>query len=185
MATTYFSSHPGKVALLGSGPLPLTATFVVDQGHKVGKEISVLCVDWMEDRIKKSERVCRKLGDYPSIRFQVADISVGPEDLAEFDLVYCVALVGTTQEEKQNLFLSVAKRMREGAILITRSTFALKTLAYPVSRIRDSNLKVVLNNTDIMLCQALNILEKDLPAWIQPVTVVKSYGVPGVSLNVS
>ncbi len=133
VASTLLSSYPRRVALLGSGPLPLTATFLTDRAKEAGKQMSVLCVDWIEDRIRQSEKVCRKLGDYPEIHFQVADIRWGPKDLTEFDVVYCVALVGTSQQEKQELFLSVAARMKQGAILISRSTFSLKTLAYPVS----------------------------------------------------
>lgn len=140
VASTILSHVPNNIALLGSGPLPLTATFLLDRAKEAGKDMSVLCVDWIEERIQQSERVCRKLGDYPGIRFQVTDIHSGPKDLTGFDVVYCVALVGSTPQEKQALFLSVARRMKEGAILISRSTFSLKTLAYPVSRTSEPSL---------------------------------------------
>ncbi len=39
--------------------------------------------------------------------------------------------------------------------------------------------------TSLMLFKAINISETKLPAWVQPVTTVKSHGVPGVSLNAS
>ena len=133
VARTVLSFFPRHVALLGSGPLPLTATFIVDRANEAGEQVSVLCVDKVKERIQQSERVCRQLGDYRSIHFQVTDILTGPEDLSEFDVVYCVALVGSTPGEKQALLLSIAERMKEGGILISRSTSSLKKLAYPVS----------------------------------------------------
>ncbi|KAF4160816.1 hypothetical protein CNMCM6936_003771 [Aspergillus lentulus] len=50
---------------------------------------------------------------------------------SEYDAVYFAALVGSMCEEKESLLLGVVSRMRKGAILITRSTYSLKQLAYP------------------------------------------------------
>lgn len=53
------------------------------------------------------------------------------KDLAEFDVVYLAALVGLSRADKERIVLSVAGRMRPGALLVARSAWGLRTCLYP------------------------------------------------------
>lgn len=132
--STVLKYFPERIAILGSGPLPITAMSIADRAREVGRNLYVLNVDCVKTRVQQSMEVCHKLEGYSNLHHQVADVRDAPEDLREFDAIYFAALVGSTREEKEDLLLSVVGRMRKGAILITRSSHSLKTLMYPVSQ---------------------------------------------------
>lgn len=130
--STVLDRLPEKVAMLGSGPMPMTAIGIVDRARKLGQQISVLAVDVDASRIRKSSDLLHFIGGYDDVYHLVADVATGPESLHEFDAVYFAALIGSTAEEREDLLLSVAGRMRQGTVLITRAAAGLKTIVYPV-----------------------------------------------------
>jgi len=58
--------------------------------------------------------------------------------LEDTDVVYLAALVGSTQLEKEKLLVGVASRMKAGSLLLVRSAHGLRTLLYPVRRMKTS-----------------------------------------------
>lgn len=85
-----------------------------------GGHILLLLVERHAHRVEQSQQVLQKLGGdrYATvIRHQVADVG-DPDgvDLRDYDAVYFAILLGSTQEEKERLLLSVVSRMRKGAV---------------------------------------------------------------------
>lgn len=52
-------------------------------------------------------------------------------DLTAYDVVYLAALVGCSQVEKEGVLVSVVSRMRDGGILVVRSSHGLRGVLYP------------------------------------------------------
>ena len=98
------------------------------QGH------AVTGIDRDERAIEASTRLCQRLGFSDremAFRCESAD-DPAARDLTPFDLVYLAALVGDTQQAKEDLLLAVANRMQPGALLLIRSAWGLRTFLYPV-----------------------------------------------------
>jgi nicotianamine synthase len=83
--------------------------------------------------LEQSKRVYEALGLLDDLTFEAGDVRAAPKDLSSFDVVYFNATLGTSTREKEDMMLDVARRMRPGALVLTRSTYSLKTMAYPVS----------------------------------------------------
>ena len=152
-----------RIAFIGSGPLPLTPLCLMQalerevfQGggggggsvplaakrtsfptirHVLNPEICN--IDRDARAIEASTRLCQRLGFSDremAFRCEAAgDPAAG--DLTSFDLVYLAALVGDTQQAKEDLLLAVADRMQPGALLLIRSAWGLRTFLYPVRSI--------------------------------------------------
>lgn len=54
-------------------------------------------------------------------------------NLSEFDVVYLAALVGCGQSDKETVVQRVVTQMREGALVVIRTSWGLRGLLYPVS----------------------------------------------------
>ena len=54
-----------------------------------------------------------------------------PPSLRDIDVVYLAALVGSSQFQKEVLVQKVVSRMREGALLVIRTSWGLRGLLYP------------------------------------------------------
>jgi hypothetical protein len=54
-------------------------------------------------------------------------------DLRDYDVVYLAALVGCGQIEKEAVVRRVVAQMREGALVVIRTSWGLRGLLYPVS----------------------------------------------------
>lgn len=137
--------HPRKIAFVGSGPLPLTpicllkalkeealSGCVSPKDHLPGP--AIINVDRDEKAIATSSNLITKLG----IPNEEMDHYCGSADsesqsLTSCDVVYLAALVGVTQVDKEKIALSIAARMRPGALLVIRSSWGLRTCLYPVS----------------------------------------------------
>jgi ubiquinone/menaquinone biosynthesis C-methylase UbiE len=123
------------VAILGAGALPETAIWIADWARANGKRIHVHNVEIVPDRLELSRQVYEALGELheSDVSFQVGNARDSPSDLGGFDAVYFNATIGSTVLEKESILLDVVSRMRKGAHMVTRSTYSLKTMAYPVS----------------------------------------------------
>lgn len=51
-------------------------------------------------------------------------------DLREYDVVYLAALVGMSQEQKEEITLRVASTMRPGSLLVVRSAAGIRKCLY-------------------------------------------------------
>lgn len=129
---------PQSVAILGSGALPETSIWISDWAADHGTQIHVRNVELVQDRLELSRGVHQALGlldqaSNASVSFETGDARTAPSDLSGYDAVYFNATVGSTVEEKESILLDVVGRMKKGAHMVTRSTYSLKTMAYPVS----------------------------------------------------
>ncbi|KAH6634505.1 Nicotianamine synthase [Chaetomium sp. MPI-SDFR-AT-0129] len=127
---------PQSVAILGSGALPETSIWITDWAAAHGTQIHVHNVELVPDRLELSRGVHQALGlldqsSNASVSFETGDARNAPSDLSVYDAVYFNATVGSTVEEKESILLDVVSRMRKGAHMVTRSTYSLKTMAYP------------------------------------------------------
>ena len=125
----------GSIAVLGSGPLPLTSICISQAlESRGGRPVWIHNIDRDPSAVTKSSRLCRALGHMEkSMSFHCADAVSETLGLDQFDAVYLAALVGTSYGQKHDVISSVAKRMRPGALLVVRSAHSLRSLLYPVS----------------------------------------------------
>lgn len=123
-----------KFAILGSGPLPLTAICIADalQQAKCGPAY-IYNVDRDPLAIAQSSKLCCALGyTEQTISFHCANAQADTLDLCHSDVVYLAALAGMCCEQKQAIVSAVVKRMRAGALLVLRTAHSLRGLLYPV-----------------------------------------------------
>jgi nicotianamine synthase len=130
------SQPPSKFAFLGCGPLPMTSLCILEQleKEKNHKPVFILNIDLDANAIAMASKVSRQLGYSETSMDFLCDRAGGDQnDLEDFDVVYLAALVGSTSEEKREIFHAVLSRMRLGAVLVIRTAHALRSLLYPVS----------------------------------------------------
>lgn len=121
-----------SIAVIGSGPLPLTGLGLTGMLFDTPTNIRVLNIDRELDAIEAAETLCNRLGSkLKGMEFLCADAG-SSLCLAEFDAVYLAILVGNTQQEKELLLKNLTSKMRPGALLIVRGTTKLKRLMYSV-----------------------------------------------------
>ncbi|KAK8105764.1 uncharacterized protein PG998_003764 [Apiospora kogelbergensis] len=146
-------TRPRKIAFVGSGPLPLTPICLL----KALKEDTLFdCASPKEDRqgpviinIDRNEKAVAtasnligRLGISPNEMQHCCDSADSEaQNLSSCDVVYLAALVGVTQLEKEQIALSIAARMRPGALLVIRSSWGLRRCLYPEFDATTSNLR--------------------------------------------
>ncbi|TVY26502.1 putative nicotianamine synthase [Lachnellula hyalina] len=124
---------PRQIAFVGSGPLPLTSLCLLSSLNENSPktliqsllsylpswlnptaperpEVSILNIDNNASALRQSEWLCMKLGKM---------------------VVYLAALVGASQPEKETLVQKVVGQMKEGALLVIRTSWGLRSLLYP------------------------------------------------------
>lgn len=117
----------GRVAFIGSGPLPLTAFLLAGEGAHIDN------VDRDPAALAASRRVASALG-VTGLGFVQLDAGASGQpglDLAGYGLVVLAALVGRTPGEKARVLAHLAESMAPGAVLVVRSARGLRTLLYP------------------------------------------------------
>ena len=114
----------GRVAFIGSGPLPLTAFLLAGTGARVDN------LDRDAGALTASRRVADALG-VSGLAFVHADATAPGTALDGYDLVVLAALVGRTPAEKARVIARLAEAMAPGSILLVRSARGLRTLLYP------------------------------------------------------
>lgn len=132
---------PGKIAFIGSGPLPLSSlclSHALSNGHAAHKQtqtqlITVLNIDNNPQAISQSSALVKSLGTKAKgMQFLCREAGTSPLNLKAFDIVYLAALVGMTQEEKERVLIHVVRGMRVSTLLVIRTAHGLRSLLYPV-----------------------------------------------------
>lgn len=114
-----------RVAVVGSGPLPLTALLLARNGARVDN------LDRNPAALADSRRVADALG-VGGLGFVAADVGGAADvDLAPYGLVVLAALAGPTPGEKARAIRHLGHGMAPGALLLVRSARGLRTLLYP------------------------------------------------------
>lgn len=120
---THSGGAPTSVAVLGCGPLPLTAL-----GYADALGCPVVGLDRDAAAVRLARQVTAQVGA-AGVRFEQADAAdVG---LIGYDVVVLAALVGDTPSAKTAILEQIAGAMRPGAMLLARSARGLRTLLYP------------------------------------------------------
>lgn len=117
------SAAPTSVAVLGCGPLPLSAV-----GYAASLGVPVVGVDRDPLAVDRARRVADRI-DARTVRFEQADAS--DACLSAHDAVVLAALVGETPSAKTEILRHLGRSMRPGALLLARSARGLRTLLYP------------------------------------------------------
>lgn len=117
---------PRRVAVLGSGPLPLTG---IELAYR--HRLPVVLVDRDARALDAGDALVRALGLTDRMTGVRADVGVDPPDLRDCDLVVHGALVGSDAAEKHAALASISASMRPGAYLVVRSAVGLRALLYP------------------------------------------------------
>ncbi|KAL2231297.1 nicotianamine synthase-like [Sesamum indicum] len=124
-------SNPGRVAFVGSGPLPLTSivlashhlTSTVFHNYDIDASANSMAMKLVESHPNLSKRM----------EFHTTDImNVSAAALKDYDVVFLAALVGMEIEEKIHVIKHLAKHMAPGAILMLRSAHGARAFLYPV-----------------------------------------------------
>jgi hypothetical protein len=120
---THSGGVPTSVAVLGCGPLPLSAL-----GYADALGCPVVGLDRDPAAVTLARQVAARIGA-AGVRFEQADAAdVG---LTGYDAVVLAALVGETPSAKAAILDRLAGAMRPGAMLLARSARGLRTLLYP------------------------------------------------------
>ncbi|MFP5020821.1 nicotianamine synthase family protein [Pseudonocardia phyllosphaerae] len=124
--------RPGRVVLLGSGPLPLTGLVLAT---RYGAE--VLHVDRDADAVAAGSAMAAATCMDAGVRSLVADLEAPTLDdelvteLGHADVVLVGALVGADAAAKAEVVARLAAVVGSGAHLLVRSAHGLRTLLYP------------------------------------------------------
>lgn len=108
-----------RVAFAGSGPLPLSALLL----HEAGAVVTAIDID-ADANAAAARWLEATLGASP-IEFDTADIAAIPS-LAEFDVVFLAALVGSDVEAKTAILRQLGGSMRPNALLVARSAMGMR-----------------------------------------------------------
>uniref|UniRef100_A0A6N2KUA9 Nicotianamine synthase n=1 Tax=Salix viminalis TaxID=40686 RepID=A0A6N2KUA9_SALVM len=125
----HHTNVPGKVAFVGSGPLPLTS-IVLARNHLTTTSFHNYDIDLLQ--LKALQLVTSHPDLSSRMFFHTTDIMKVTSELQEFDVVFLAALVGMDKEEKVKVIDHLAKQMAPGAILMLRSAHGARAFLYPV-----------------------------------------------------
>ncbi|KAM0850109.1 hypothetical protein ACQ4PT_053304 [Festuca glaucescens] len=131
------AAAPGRVAFIGSGPLPFSSLFLATN-HLRGTRFDNY------DRCGASNDRARRLvaAAEEDVRarmaFHTADVAdLTAEELGAYDVLFLAALVGMASEEKAEAIAHLGKRMADGAALVVRSAHGARAFLYPVVELDD------------------------------------------------
>lgn len=123
-----------KIAFIGSGAMPLTSLCLIGRLTGMPTNINILNIDRDAEALELSKTICKRLGNKAQgMEFSLAEAGSSLE-LDDFDAVYLAALVGNTQEQKEDVLEQVTSKMRPGALLVTRGGMKLRSLMYTVRK---------------------------------------------------
>ena len=118
-------SNSSRVAMIGSGPLPLTAWFLWRQ---TGAMVDL--VDVAPAALVQSRELARAIA-WPVGECLLADgAAVALPDNA-YDVVYVAGLAGDSAEAKQQIIDNILLALRPSGRIIVRGAHGAKTLLYP------------------------------------------------------
>ncbi|KAK5660044.1 hypothetical protein OQA88_13513 [Cercophora sp. LCS_1] len=140
------NSIPQKIAFFGSGPMPLSSLCLLDwmksadpsigltlDGRRdADRPIEVHNIDLDQQAIERSRNLCLALGPKGEGMHFFCDYAGSEnQDLSTFDVVYMAALVGRSQELKEDIICKIAKQMKQGAFMVIRSARGMRVCLYP------------------------------------------------------
>lgn len=117
---------PGRVAMVGSGPLPLSGLFLAEE-----HDSEVLLIDRDGDCLVLGSQLLDALGLGSRFQELCADPATDDLDLTGCETVLLAALVGADDLEKRDCLRRTAAAMRPGTHLMVRSAAGLRELLYP------------------------------------------------------
>ncbi|KAL9030642.1 MAG: hypothetical protein Q9196_001252 [Gyalolechia fulgens] len=136
IASVIKGAKPRRYAVLGSGPLPMTAICILRALSNDCEAVTVDNFDCDPWAIAKSSDLCRHTGyRQEEIGHHCVDVESEDYDLRSFHVVYLASLVGITRERKQGAIIRIMMQMSPGALLVLRSAHSLRSLLYPVVEI--------------------------------------------------
>ncbi|KAI9047401.1 hypothetical protein LZ554_008846 [Drepanopeziza brunnea f. sp. 'monogermtubi'] len=142
------ASRLRKFAFIGSGPLPLTSLCICSSTSPA-PPTTVFNIDIALPAITLSSQLSQRLGPLGAgMSFAHAPAGDSSTDLRGYEVVYLAALVGGSQEAKEEALGQVVARMSAGALLVVRSAERLRRLMYPTF---DPTTPRVLRHLDICL----------------------------------
>ncbi|MGH3360125.1 MAG: nicotianamine synthase family protein [Nocardioidaceae bacterium] len=115
-----------RVAVVGSGPLPMTGVVLAGR-----HDLDVVLVDRDPDALRAGDGVVRALGLHRRASSVLADVGRDPLDLRSVDLVVFGALVGSDGVEKRAMLADIGAAATSGSHVLIRSAAALRELLYP------------------------------------------------------
>ncbi|KAF7192930.1 Nicotianamine synthase 2 [Pseudocercospora fuligena] len=138
---TLLGKVPNQIAILGSGALPETGFWVKRWANDNNQRVKIHHVELLGERSLLSQNAHQALGLLDEdITFEVGDVRSAPRDLSHCDAVWLNVAVGSSTDEKESVLLDVVGRMKQGSFVVTRSTYSLKTMAYPAISIQSARI---------------------------------------------
>jgi len=120
-----FLSDSSRVAMIGSGPLPLTAWCL---WYQTGAMVDL--VDVAPAALAQSCELAQAI-DWPVGKCLVADGAVVALPDNAYDVIYVAGLAGDSVESKQQIIDNILPALRPGGRIIVRGAHGAKTLLYP------------------------------------------------------
>lgn len=133
-----------RVAFVGSGPLPLSSILMASE---FGLGVDNIDVD--RGAVELSSALAAVLGLHDLV-FSHSDL-LDSTALESYDLVVLAALVGLDRAEKLRAIDHLGAHMAPGALLLVRTSHALRTLLYPPVAVDD-----LVGFTPLLVLQPLN-----------------------------
>lgn len=131
------TSDAHRILFIGGGPLPLSAILMA-QIHNIQVDI----LDKDEAACSASKDVLQALGLEDRIRVIHGDIS-HTKTLDTYTAIILAALVGESQQEKDEILQHIVEHTHKGTLLILRSVQDLGKLLYPEVILNNDNITVV------------------------------------------
>ena len=161
---------PGRIAFIGSGPLPLTS-IVLAQRHLWSTTFHNYDIDG-EANAKARHLVATDPDLSGRMFFHTADVMEVTHALRDYDVVFLAALVGMNTEAKNRVLNHLAKYMAPGAVLMLRSAHGARAFLYPVvepSSLRCFEVLSVFHPTDDVINSV--VISRKLPGCAYEVDV--------------
>lgn len=118
-------SNSSRVAMIGSGPLPLTAWCL---WHQTGAAVDL--VDVAPVALTQSRELARAIA-WPVGECLLADGAAVALPDSAYDVMYVAGLAGDSVEAKQQIIDNILPALRPGGRIIVRGAHGVKTLLYP------------------------------------------------------
>lgn len=117
-------SKGSRIAMIGSGPLPLTTWHIQQQA-----DVEVMHIDASAEAVVASERLARRLGWHCHHMAASGEaVALQPEG---YDLVLIAGLAGQSAMEKQRIVDNILPALAPGGKLLLRSAQGARGLLYP------------------------------------------------------
>ncbi|TWP25073.1 hypothetical protein EUA59_01220 [TM7 phylum sp. oral taxon 346] len=120
-----FLSEGSHVAMIGSGPLPLTAWCL---WHHTGAMVDL--VDVAPAALVQSCELAQAI-TWPVGECLVADGAAAALPDSAYDVIYVAGLAGDSAEAKQQIIDNILPALRPGGRIVVRGAHGAKTLLYP------------------------------------------------------